>query len=838
MPHENVTADPGANDPAPMPMDAERVAPGIAIGQYKLLSLLGEGGFGSVYLAEQSAPMQRRVAIKLIKPGMDSRSVLARFEAERQALALMDHPSVAKVFDGGLTPHGRPFFVMELVRGEPITRYCDLERMSVDERVWLMIQVCAAVQHAHIKGVLHRDLKPSNILVSQVDGKPLPRVIDFGVAKALNQRLSESTIHTEMGQMIGTPEYMSPEQARGSADVDTRADIYALGAILYELLTGVTPVDLKDSRSAGYASVERTIEEIQPAAPSQRLSQLMRAGQIPKSRAIEVPTIMKRVRGELDWIVLKCLEKERSRRYDSAAALAEDLDRYLNDEPVHAGPPSATYRASKFVRRHRVAVSASVMVALALLIGVIGAGYGFARAKLEAEAASRARDESETVTTFLTQMIHSVQPDESGRDATVRQVLDESAPRLAKDFAGRPTVEARLRQAVGLSYWSLGELEEAEKHLPRVVELRNQTLGPNHEDTLVAISNLASLRLEQGRLVEAEDLLNQSIDGLTKTLGDDHRTTLGALNNLAVIYARRGMSDRALAMYRRVYEGQKRARGAEHEHTLGALVNLADLLADMSRFNEAEPLLRQAVKAWERAHGSDAPGTLLALHSVGMFEMNRGHLDDAELTIKRVVEGRTRTYGENHIETLSALANLGIIHNKQGKSVEAEANLASAWNGLRTTLGDGHPTTLLVLAELTATLDSQGWPARTQSIVQQIVGSARALARADLPASNLNDLAWTLLHIKPVEQSDIETALSIATRACDKERAAGLSGQAGPNLWMFLDTLATAQHLSGAPASALASQREAMRLIPASGEQYRAEMEQRANDYELAAATK
>ena len=286
--------------------------PGTSIGPYKVINLLGEGGFGSVYLAEQTAPVRRRVALKLIKPGMDSRSVVARFEAERQALALMDHPSLAKVFDGGVTPQGRPYFVMELVRGEPITRFCELERIDIEDRVRLMIQVCSAVQHAHMKGVLHRDLKPSNILVSTVDGTPLPKVIDFGVAKALHQRLSESTVYTEMGQMIGTPEYMSPEQARGSADVDTRADIFALGAILYELLTGVTPVDLRAQRSEGFTALERTIEQVHPPAPSQRLSDLARAGQSAAMHGIDPPTAMKRVRGELDWIVLKCLEKERS----------------------------------------------------------------------------------------------------------------------------------------------------------------------------------------------------------------------------------------------------------------------------------------------------------------------------------------------------------------------------------------------------------------------------------------------------------------------------------------------------------------------------------------------
>jgi non-specific serine/threonine protein kinase/serine/threonine-protein kinase len=308
----------------------------------------------------------------VIKPGMDSRSVLARFEAERQALALMDHPSVAKVHDAGLTPHGHPFFAMEYMRGQPLTQFCEHERLSVDDRVSLMIQVCGAVQHAHMKGVLHRDLKPSNILVESGDRQPLAKIIDFGVAKALNQPLSASTIVTEAGQMVGTPEYAAPEQARGSVDVDTRVDVYALGAILYELLTGKTPVESKELRAGGQAAMQRALEEIVPIAPSARLSGLLKSGLPSSLKVFDTPSLIRRVRGDLDWIVMKCLEKERARRYDSAAALADDLERYLRDEPVSAGPPSAMYRAAKFVRRHPVGVAAAMLDLLGLVVAVIG----------------------------------------------------------------------------------------------------------------------------------------------------------------------------------------------------------------------------------------------------------------------------------------------------------------------------------------------------------------------------------------------------------------------------------------------------------------------------------
>lgn len=827
---DDPTADRRKDRPAPS--GPERVRSDEVIGPYKVLSLLGEGGFGSVYLAEQTTPVHRRVALKLIKPGMDSRTVVARFEAERQALAMMDHPSLAKVFDAGLTPDCRPFFAMEFVRGEPITRFCQLERIHVKERIRLMIDVCGAVQHAHMKGVLHRDLKPSNILVATVDGRPMPKVIDFGVAKAMHQPLSDTTVFTEMGQLIGTPEYMSPEQARGSADVDTRADIYALGAILYELLTGVTPIDVKSARPLGFPEIERTIQNVQPIAPSARLSQMVKSGHLPDSHSTEAPTVLKRIRGDLDWIVLKCLEKERARRYESAAAMAADLWRYLNDEPVLAGPPTAGYRAMKFVRRHRVAVTTGLMVLLSLVAAVVGTSYGLARAKSEAADARQARAESDAVTEFLTQMIQSVRPDESGRDITVRQVLDDSSHRIEANFSDRPLVEARVRHALGLSYWGLGRLDDAERHIAAVLDLRRRHLGPEHIETLRAGANLAAMRLEQGRLQEAEEILTNVADAFKRTIGSDHSLTLGALSNLAVIHTRKGDLDRALALTQQVVDGQRRAQGPDHPHTLGATINLADLFADTGKIAEAEKLLRETIERWERVQGADKPGTLIALHSLAMLELKLRRLDGAESSMRRVVDGRTRVLGEDHGETLSAVANLGMIFLAAGKISEAEAAYSKAWYGMKKVLGPGHPKTLTVLSQLATILEMQGWPPRSQPVVQGVIeGAQAALLRADLPPDDLNNMAWWLLHVEPPAARDPQTALSVATRACSHARDIGSA-----SLWMYLDTLATAQHLNGRSADALASQREALRLMPPEGEKYRGEMEERAREYEQAAA--
>jgi serine/threonine protein kinase/WD40 repeat protein len=366
-----------------------RERPGTMIGPYKLLERIGEGGFGVVFMAEQQQPVRRKVALKVLKPGMDSRQVVARFEAERQALALMDHPNIARVFDGGETGSGRPYFVMELVRGVAITEFCDLNRLSVRERLSLFVDVCAAVQHAHQKGIIHRDLKPSNILVTLHDDKAVVKVIDFGVAKALGQHLTDKTLFTGFSQMIGTPMYMSPEQAQMSGlDMDTRTDIYALGVLLYELLTGATPFDKEWMRTAGYDEIRRILREEEPAKPSTRLSTLGQAAcAVSTNRRSDLKHLRRLLRGELDWVVMKALEKDRNRRYDSASSFAADVRRYLNDEPVQACPPSALYRLRKLVRRHQGPVVAVSLILLALVGGIIGTTWGLihtARARADA----------------------------------------------------------------------------------------------------------------------------------------------------------------------------------------------------------------------------------------------------------------------------------------------------------------------------------------------------------------------------------------------------------------------------------------------------------------------
>ena len=378
----NDDPDPFLDAPAPVVGatvdDPANARPGTVIGPYKLLEQIGEGGFGVVFMAEQSKPIQRKVALKIIKPGMDTRQVIARFEAERQALALMDHPNIAKVLEAGMTDTGRPYFVMELVRGVPVTDYCDQKSLSIRERLELFITICQAVQHAHQKGIIHRDLKPTNVLVTQQDGRPLAKVIDFGVAKATGQKLTDKTLFTGFAQLIGTPLYMSPEQAELSAqDVDTRSDIYSLGVLLYELLTGCTPFDSERLKSATFDELRRIIREEDPPRPSTRLSTLAQQAisTVSTHRGSEPRHLSRLFQGELDWIVMKSLEKDRGRRYETASALAADVERYLHDEPVQARSPSTIYRIRKFVRRNRIGLAVTTAIGIALLIAVAGATW-------------------------------------------------------------------------------------------------------------------------------------------------------------------------------------------------------------------------------------------------------------------------------------------------------------------------------------------------------------------------------------------------------------------------------------------------------------------------------
>ena len=457
------------------PISRVKVPPPLIgdIGPYHILEMLGEGGMGVVYLAEQTQPIRRRVAVKVIKPGMDSANVIARFETERQALALMNHPNVARVLDAGTTEAGRPYFVMEHVPGIPITDYCDRHTLSTGERLTLFLTVCDGIQHAHQKGIIHRDLKPSNVLVAVQDGSPVAKVIDFGVAKAVEQRLTERTLFTEFGQLLGTPEYMSPEQAEMTTlDIDTRSDIYSLGVLLYELLVGALPFERKYLRRAALAEIQRIIRTEDPATPSTRLSTLDDAAGVARKRRTDRTSLRRQLKGDLDWITMKALEKDRTRRYATASQLADDIGRYLTSEPVAAGPPSATYRFGKFVRRNRGPVTASALVLLALLAGLAVSSALYVRAERERQRADTQAHVAQRVSDFLTGLFEVSDPQQAqGREVTARELLDKGAQSI-HSLKDQPAVQATLMDTMGRVYHSLGLYDQAAELLEKAVAIR------------------------------------------------------------------------------------------------------------------------------------------------------------------------------------------------------------------------------------------------------------------------------------------------------------------------------------------------------------------------------
>lgn len=806
------------------------------IGPYRVLNLLGEGGFGAVYLAEQTAPVVRRVALKILKPGMDSRAVVARFEAERQALAMMDHPGVATVYDAGVTSQGRPYFVMELVRGEAITAYCRQRRLPVEDRVRLMIAVCGAVQHAHIKGVVHRDLKPSNILVEYRDGGPAVKVIDFGVAKALHQPLTERPAHTEIGQLIGTPEYMSPEQARGAVlDIDTRTDVYGLGAVLYELLTGETPLRSDRLREGGFAAVGRMIEETLPERPSDRLTRKTRSGASSAGdEAMEPATVSRLLRGDLDWIVMKAIEKDRERRYPSASELAADLQRYLKHEPVSAGPPSVGYRARKFVRRNRAAVAGAAAVTGVLVLGVVGTSLGLARAVREGQrahdeavAASRARDEAEEVTRFLSDMLEAGTPEEAGLDVTVRQVLDRASATIAPRFEKSPLVEARLRHTIGNAYRSLGRPADADEHLSRTYELRRKEMGEDHVEALKALANVAGLRHQQGRFADAERLLRRALEGFLRSRGPDAPEVFAVLNNLAQSLRRQGRTEEASILEKQAADGYRRVLGTDHPDALGVMTNYAGSLHSDGRSAEAEAIMKDVLAGWTRAKGAEHPGTLLAQHNLALLYMDMGRMDEAETTQRQVIDARVRSLGESHHDTGTAIGNLGLILKNKGDMPAAEEAYLRGWRICRDALGPAHADTVTLATNLAEVYEAMDWPERASPFSAGLAEALRGvMQRPDATSAELNTAAWFLLTMHPESARDPRAAREAAERACDLGRGAN-----NPNLYSYLDTLAVAQHLMGDHTAAVMTQREAIEVLPKSDEQFRGEMEQRLAEY-------
>jgi len=695
------------------------------IGPYRILQTIGEGGFGTVYLAEQERPVRRRVALKIIKLGMDTKQVVARFEAERQALAVMDHPNIARVFDAGAAETGRPYFVMELVHGVPITEYCDSHNLTIDQRLELFGTVCQAVQHAHHKGIIHRDIKPSNVLVSEQDGKPFAKVIDFGIAKATSARLTEKTLFTEQRQLIGTPEYMSPEQAEGSLDIDTRADIYGLGVLLYELLTGSAPFTARELRSKAYGEIQRIIREVEPQRPSARLSQSTETlPGIAAHRSIEPRKLNTLMRGELDWIVMKCLEKDRTRRYESAAALAIDVSKYLHGGTVSAAPPSAAYRLRKFVRRNKGPVIASAAVFAALLAGVIGTTIGLI-------GQSRQRAIAEAVSTFQADMLASADPDKLlGDKVTVVQTITAAVKELdAGKLKDQPLVEAGVRDIIGTTLRALGRFDDAEPNLRKALELRRANLSAGDRRVLHSLELLGLLLQDQAKLDEAESPLREALALSEKNFSAESPEVAAALNNLGRLKQAQGKYDEAEPLYRRSLAIDRKLHPGGHREVALDLNNLSDLLQEQGKLAEAEPLRRESLEISRRVLPAGHPDISRNLNNLGTLLHLQGKRGDAEAAYREALEMDRRSYPQGHPSIALTLDNLANVLRSNGQLDEAENLSREALEIFRKTLPRAHPSTCACLNSLGLTLVAKGKRAEAEPIYRE----ALALARESLP---------------------------------------------------------------------------------------------------------
>lgn len=721
-------------------------------GRYSLVQRIGGGGMGEVWLARQTEPVRRQVAIKVIRAGMDTSQIVDRFESERQALAMMDHPAIATVFDGGTTPDGRPFFAMEYVKGEPITTYCDRHRLETRDRLKLFVGVCEGVQHAHQKGIIHRDLKPSNVLVSIRDDCPVPKIIDFGVAKAMSQPLSERNLATELGALVGTPEYMSPEQAEmGGLDVDTRTDVYALGVLLYELLTGVLPFDSRELRRGGYAEIQRVIREQEPSRPSTRITAPDTDGTaIARNRQMEPRRLVQQLRGDLDWITMRALEKDRTRRYPTANGLAADIERYLRDEPVSAGPPGGLYRAQKLFRRHRIAVLASAAVSLALVAGVIGTSWGLLRARAQAREARRQAAIAEAVNDFLNvDLLAAAVPSTrkgQGRDVSVREVLAVAAERLDRDaksggrFAEEPLVEAAIRNAIGTTYYRLGEYPAARPHLRRALELRRSVLGEDHPHTLWAVNALGLLEYNMDLLAEAEPLLLDAYERGRRSLGPENADVLAYEMNVANLYRKQGRFKEAEPVFVRNLEVRRRTLGAESADALEAAAALANLFQETGRYDHAEPLHRQVMETYRRLNGEKDLATMGATTNLANDLALLGRFEEAEPLMKQVLEMKLELYGPDHPSTLNSVNNLGELNGQLGHDAEAEAYHRQALEARTRVLGPRHARTLQSQSCLAISLVNQGRHAEAERLAAAGATEAVvALGERDLDALSLQD---------------------------------------------------------------------------------------------------
>jgi eukaryotic-like serine/threonine-protein kinase len=749
--------------------DVGALAPGDLFEQrFQLVEKLGEGGMGQVWMAKQIAPVRRQVALKLIRAGMYDESVVQRFRSERQSLALMDHPAIAKVFEAGATSQGQPYFVMEYVPGLSIAAYCDQQRLSIPVRLELFIQACDGVQHAHQKAIVHRDLKPANILVTMVDGKPAPRIIDFGLAKTTAAQPISDNEFTRLGQYVGTPGYMSPEQANPDIrDVDTRTDVYALGVVLYVLLTGYQPFDVSLGKRPPFDVLLRKLREEDPPPPSAKAAMDRDASAVvARARNVDLKHLVHMLRGDLDWITLKALERDRAQRYGTAAELAADLRRFLHDEPVVARPASTGYRMRKYVRRHRVAVS--VAAGLIVLLTTFTALQGLElrrttqerdRANQERDRANRERDRAARITDFMTNMFKVPDPSEArGNSVTAREILDKASNDTGTGLAQDAEVQAQMLHVMASTYMNLGLYSRAHELAKRALDARTTLLGANDANTLESMGqlgwildreghdaeaeklerqalaearrtlgaeapltlqsmdHLAVIEEDEGHYKEAETLARQALQSAARTVGPEHALTLLITNHLARTLWYQGRYAEAERLYRQLLESDRRVLGPSHPQTLAAMTSLAVTVSAQRRGAEAERLFREVLAEQQHVLGPEHQYTLLTMNNLAGLLSHAGRIVEAETLDRQVLAVRERTLGVEHPDALTSKLNLADVLLKEGHVKDAEKLQRETLEVQQRLLGPQNPDTLFTRTNLAATLIREGRYEEARSI--------------------------------------------------------------------------------------------------------------------------
>ncbi len=780
------------SDPLSTPAVAIEIAPEPrpleTIGPYRLIRKIGEGGMGQVWLAEQTEPLSRQVALKLIRSEAFDDALLRRFRSERQSLALMDHPAIAKVFDAGATAGGQPYFVMEYVSGESITAYCDHKKLSIRERLELFLKVCEGVQHAHQKAIIHRDLKPANILVVEVDGKPAPRLIDFGLAKVVVPWAAGESASTAAWGIAGTPGYISPEQAAGG-DIDTRTDVYSLGVILYQLLTGSLPFDTEKSGKQPLDESLRQLREEDPPSPSARLGTDKKLAALAAPlRAIESRHLASLLHGDLDCISLKALERDRARRYGTPSELAADITRYLNHEPVEARPASARYRLLKYARRHRMAVGVAASLVILLTGFAIVEAVQLRRITEERDRSARERDRANRIADFMTGMFKVPDPSEArGNQVTAREILDRASTQIETGLAKDPEMQAQLMYVMGKTYQGLGLYRESEAIFRDTLEIQQRALGPNSREAAKTLNDLGTSLMFDGAYAEAEKAHRQALEILQRTAGPQSVDTAKALNNLASALVREGHFTEAGDLYRQSLDIQEKLLGPRDPAILSPMSNLGVVEFDLGNYAEAERLDRETIALRRQISGPDHPETLKTMNNLATLFDHEGRLAEAEQLDREVLDARRRVLGPDHPDTLRSMFNLARIMTLEGQLQEAEKLDRTLLGARQRTLGPENVATLETVLTLAGILAEEDKSAEAERMEHQALDSLRRTVGFDNPETISGAISLAAVQ----EQEGRYHEAEVAARA-ELEEARRVLGPDNADTRIAMNTIALA----------------------------------------------